>query len=205
MVCGLSALDFLIYYYRMIASLSGTVSRSSHDSIVVDVQGVGYRVFVTSEENGRHTGGHPVFLHTYLAVRENAMDLYGFSELRDLQAFELLLTVSGIGPKSALSVLSLVSTDTLRAAVTQGDAGYLTKVSGIGKKTAEKIVLELKDKAALLGESTGTTIKNGDEEALEALRAMGYTLQEARDALKQVSKDTVGSSARLKEALQQLG
>lgn len=205
MVCGLSALDFLIYYYRMIASLSGTVLRSSHDSIVVDVQGVGYRVFVTPEENRRHAEGHPVFLHTYLAVRENAMDLYGFSELRDLQAFELLLTVSGIGPKSALSVLSLVSTDTLRSAVMSGDAGYLTKVSGVGKKTAEKIVLELKDKGMLLSGDAPHTVAQGDEEALEALRAMGYTLQEARDALKRVSKETVGSSARLKEALQQLG
>lgn len=189
----------------MIASLSGTVIRTSPDSLVVDVHGVGYRVFATSEEVARHEIDTTVFLHTYLAVRENALDLYGFSELSDMRAFELLLTVSGIGPKSALSVLSLVPTETLCSAVAQGDAGYLTKVSGIGKKTAEKIVLELKDKIAVLG-SVGQSISaHGDEEALEALRAMGYTLNEARDALKRVSRSTEGGSARLREALKQLG
>lgn len=189
----------------MIASISGTIARTTHDSIVVDVHGVGYRVFVTSDEQLRHTIGDSTFFHTYLAVRENALDLYGFSELPDLRAFELLLTVSGIGPKSALSVLSLVPTETLRAAVVQGDAGYLTKVSGIGKKTAEKIILELKDKAALLGEPSDTSVGKGEEEALEALRTMGYTLNEAREALKLVPHSVEGSSARLREALKQLG
>ena len=141
---------------------------------------------------------------THLAVRENILDLYGFSSEEELRLFELLLTVSGIGPKSGLAVLDIATVETLRTAIAGGNASYLTKVSGIGKKTAEKIVLELQDKVGAIVEGSAATL-HGDSEALEAMRALGYSQAEARDALRKVSSEIEGSSDRLREALRILG
>lgn len=187
----------------MIRYLEGTVLSAGADHAILVVGGVGYKVHATPETIARCSEGELAQVHTYLAVRENALDLYGFLTTGELSLFELLLTVSGIGPKSALGVLSLASPEAVRTAIHEGDASYLTKVSGIGKKTAEKIVHELKDKAALLGEVVARA--GGDDDAIEALHAMGYTLQEARDAMKRVARDVEGGSARLREALKQLG
>jgi Holliday junction DNA helicase RuvA len=115
---------------------------------------------------------------------------------------ELLLTISGVGPKSALNILSLASADIIKSAVKEQNPAYLSKTSGIGKKTAEKVVYELKDKIHALGEAAPTI--SGDEDALEALTSMGYTLAEAREALKRVPSSVTGSNARLKEALKKL-
>jgi len=186
----------------MIRYIEGGVVAVETDFAVVNVQGVGYKVFTTPENLALLTKGLAATFHTHLAVRETALDLYGFSSLNELALFELLLSVSGIGPKSALGVLSLADSSTIRTAVRDQNAAHLSKVSGIGKKTAEKIVLELKDKMHFLGDSPeGTHI---DEEALDALRAMGYTLQEAREALKVVPREVTDSSARLREALKAL-
>jgi Holliday junction DNA helicase RuvA len=135
-------------------------------------------------------------------VREDALDLYGFLHENERKMFGLLLTVSGIGPKSAMSILSLAGIDTLASAISSGKASYLTSVSGIGKKTAEKVVLELKDKMEGLG---ARPVSGSDEGALEALRAMGYSVKEAREALQQVPDGVEGESARLREALRALG
>jgi Holliday junction DNA helicase RuvA len=119
-------------------------------------------------------------------------------------SFELLLSVSGIGPKSALGILDIASSETLRSAIASGNAAYLTSVSGIGKKTAEKIVLELKDKIIASG-SAGPAMPKGDMEALEAMRALGYSADEGRTALREVPPEVEGTSERLREALRLLG
>ena len=121
-----------------------------------------------------------------------------------MHVFELLLTVPGIGPRSALAILDIASIETLRSAISAGNASYLTNVSGIGRKTAEKIVLELREKIGAGTESAGRTL-SGDEEALEAMRALGYTVSEARDALRKVPQEVTGGSARLREALRMIG
>jgi Holliday junction DNA helicase RuvA len=145
-------------------------------------------------KNGTET---MLFIHTH--VREDVLDLYGFLDHSELEFFEMLISVSGVGPKSALAILGITSVDTLRKAIGTGDTSYLTKISGIGKKTAEKIVIELRDK---VGKETGTD-KSGslseELDALEALKSLGYSQHEAREALK---KATGGNTnAKIKEAL----
>ncbi len=191
------------YDYRMIRMLVGEVAAIHNDHLVVLIQGIGYKVATTPDILARHSEGDQITLHTHLAVRETALDLYGFPSLRSLALFELLLTVSGIGPKSALNVLSLSTEELLISAVREGNAGHLSKVSGIGKKTAEKIVLELKEKMVLI--QGATAIISGEDDAIEGLRAMGYSLAEAREALKEVPRTVEGGSARIREALRLLG
>jgi len=186
----------------MIGQLKGVVSAARAGFIILSAGGVGYKVFATRELLAGLKPEKEAVLWTHLAVRENALDLYGFSTEEELKVFELLLTVSGIGPKSALAILDIASVETLRSAISGGNATYLTKVSGIGKKTAEKIVLELKDK---VGASLGAASMHGDEEALEAMRALGYSQAEARDALRKVPQEIERSNERLREALRLLG
>lgn len=171
---------------------------------IVSVGGIGYKVAATREVLTSLAEGADAALWTHMAVRESAHDLYGFKTEEELRFFELLLTVSGIGPKSALAILDIATVETLRSAVAGGNASYLTKVSGIGRKTAEKIVLELRDKVGTFEDGSSRTL-SGDEEALEALRALGYTPSEARDAVRKVSSDIETGNARLREALKILG
>ncbi|MCR4330264.1 MAG: Holliday junction branch migration protein RuvA, partial [Patescibacteria group bacterium] len=147
---------------------------------------------------------HTVSLWTHLAVRETSLDLYGFLEQPELEFFEMLITISGIGPKSALGILSVAPIDTIKHAIASGDTSYLTKVSGIGKKNAEKIVVELRDKLGGAHALDGTMLKE-DADVVAVLQSIGYSVKEARDALKGISKDTVGTSEKIKEALKQLG
>lgn len=188
----------------MLGFIEGEVKAVRLTYAIVSVSGVGYKVFTTKDALAHLTEGSPAALWTYLAVRENALDLYGFADEEELRFFELLLTVSGIGPKSALAILDIASVETLRSAIGSGNASYLTKVSGIGRKTAEKIVLELKDKVGLAADTAARAL-SGDEEALEAMKALGYSQQEARDALRKVPTEVSGASERLREALKLLG
>ena len=187
----------------MIIHLSGTVITHDLGSIVLDVNGVGYLVHISNETAKVLSGKATVSVWTYLSVRENALDLFGFANTEELSLFEMLLSVSGIGPKSALAVLSLASPDLLRRAIAQNDLAYLTKVSGIGKKTAEKILVELKDKIGYTG-VLGDEFK-GDGDVLEVLTSLGYSQHEAREAIKKISAELSGTSERVKEALQILG
>ncbi len=189
----------------MIGYLEGTVRaiRDNHCILLVS-GGVGYKVFATKETLASLTLGSPASFWTHLAVREDILDLYGFPDQEELSSFALLLSVSGIGPKSALGILDIASSETLRSAIASGNAAYLTNVSGIGKKTAEKIVLELKDKV-IAGNTAGPAMPRGDIEALEAMRSLGYSADEARKALRQVPHEIEGSSERLREALRLLG
>lgn len=190
----------------MISHLSGNVIQISEKYAVLDVHGVGYKVHCSPETLAGLNEEKEASLFTYLSVRENALDLYGFTSSDDLAFFELLLEVSGIGPKSAVSILSATSTETLTQAIGTGDTSYLTKVSGIGRKTAEKIVLELRDKlrAHVDQKETPGTLRT-ESDVVEALKSLGYSQNEARDALKEVPTEIVGTNARIKEALKILG
>jgi len=189
----------------MIASISGTIRHKGLHHLIVDVSGIGYKVFVTTDTTLERDVGDSVFLWTHLAVRETALDLFGFSDRESLETFELLITISGIGPKTALGILNVASPTMLRQAVANNDTSYLTKVSGIGKKNADKIVLELQDKLITTAEDlpTGRQV-NAMTDALEALVSLGYSERDARDALKQVPKEIEGASERVKQALKLL-
>ena len=188
----------------MIGHIEGEVKAVRAGFAIIAAGGVGYKVAATKQTLAPLILGTTASLWTHLAVRETALDLYGFPNEEELRFFDLLLTVSGIGPKSALAILDIATVETLRSAVARGNAAYLTTVSGIGKKTAEKIVLELRDKVGLGAEGTAGAHKD-DEEALEAMHALGYTPGEARDALRKVPPEITGSSDRLREALKLIG
>lgn len=194
----------------MISHISGTVLFSSDKFVIIDVGGIGYKVSVTLDTLAhisglKNTEGQKVSLWTHLVVREDVLDLYGFTNRDDLEIFQLLIEVSGIGPKSALGILSIASVETLKKAIATRDIAYLTKVSGIGKKTAEKIVLELEDKIKNFGILESNTNMREESDALEALKSLGYSQSEAREALKQIDNDITDVSTRIKEALRFLG
>ena len=188
----------------MISHLSGTVLGVYKNFIVLDVHGVGYKVHCTENTLTKTSSETELSLHTYLAVRENAMDLFGFETQNELELFTMLISINGIGPRSALGIIGLESSEKLVGAISEGDISYLTKVSGVGKKSAEKIVLELKDKVGLLdAEHTSDTIilRQEEEDILEALKTLGYRADEARDALRQIPKEIEGQGQIVKEAL----
>lgn len=190
----------------MISHLSGTVLFSGERHIVLDVAGVGYRINVTPDALQKAIAQKDaVRLWVHLAVREDSLNLYGFFEREELAFFELLIGISGVGPKSALGILSVAAVDTLRSAIVSGDTSYLTKVSGIGKKNAEKIVLELKDKLGGAAEGAGHAGLKEEVDAVEALKSIGYSHKEAREALKDVPETVKGTSHRVKAALKKLG
>jgi len=190
----------------MIGQLEGKVWFKSEKQLILGVNGVGYKVHVT-EDTLKNLDKDAVRLWTHLAVKEDALDLYGFLEKDDLDFFHLMISISGIGPKKALAIMSIAPTSTLKKAVAKGDLAYLTKVSGIGLKNAEKIVLELRDKIVWLGKDAGSDTEDmkEDADAIETIRALGYSAQEARDALKQISPETSGVSNKVKAALKSLG
>jgi Holliday junction DNA helicase RuvA len=190
----------------MIASVEGTIIHVEDRYIVISALGVGYKIFTTTEALASCTIGQQAFFWTHMAVRENSLDLYGFATIDEMSFFELLLDVSGIGPKSALAILAVDSIDTLRKAIASGDVGYLNKVSGIGKKTAEKIIIELRDKVGKVAnqQNDPQSLRNESDVVL-ALKSLGYSQAEAREALKQVPSTIEGTNARIKEALKILG
>jgi Holliday junction DNA helicase RuvA len=187
----------------MISQLKGNVVHKDARFFIIDVSGVGYRVFSTSAIIEKISEKKDALVWTYLAVRENALDLYGFENKEDLDLFELLITVSGIGPKTALGVMNVVLPETIRLAISSGDTAYLTKVSGVGKKIAEKIVMELRGKFEGI-ENDGTHFQK-DSDAIEALKSLGYSQNESRDALKKVSKEIENTGEKVKQALKILG
>ncbi len=185
----------------MIGYIRGKIIDKDLKSVIVDVSGVGYKIHTNTALIDEKNSKESVFW-TYLAVRETALDLYGFGTKEELNFFELLITVSGIGPKSAIGILSIATIPNLRYAISTGDTSHLTKVSGIGKKNAEKIVIELKDK--MQGLSTDMSYSmSGDVDALEALKSLGFGEREAREALKKVT-DTKDTGEKVKKALKLL-
>ncbi|MDP3772586.1 MAG: Holliday junction branch migration protein RuvA [bacterium] len=190
----------------MIISLEGAVRITAEKFAVVEVSGVGYKVFASADTLQKlPAAGERVRLWTHEVVREDARDVYGFLHFAELEFFEMLISVSGIGPKGALGVFGVAPLDTLKRAIAAGDASYLTRVSGIGKKTAEKIVLELREKMAGKGVMVEAPELQGEADALEALISLGYTAREARDALSAVGQEVAGVERRIGAALKKLG
>lgn len=174
----------------MIAHVSGVVAEKFGSSIIIDVQGVGYEVAVPLGDYEQAVLNEQVKFYTYHHVREQAEELFGFSSLAAKKLFELLITVQGVGPKAALAILSLAHAEQVRNAIANGDSAYITKASGVGKKTAERVVVDLADKVGLPTHYQQTepvqTELNTNDEALEALMALGYSLADATKALEGV-------------------
>lgn len=189
----------------MIAKLTGEVIDVGVTSVVIDVHGVGYLVYVTKSSG--YKIGETASVFTYLAVRENALDLYGFTVRDELSMFEHLIKLPKIGPKTAVQILSQVDLATLRKAVATEDPSYLSKMSGIGKKSAEKIVAGLKD---ILGEGDYLDTdeeraqNQGDTDVVEALLTLGYSERDAREAVKKIPESVKGTNARIKHALKEV-
>lgn len=188
----------------MIAHVEGKVVEKFAGSIIVDVQGVGYEVQVSlGDFEAAHLDTETKF-HTYHHVREQSQELFGFSSLAAKKLFEMLITVQGIGPKAALAILSLGPAEQVRNAIANSDAVYITKASGVGKKSAERVVVDLSDKVGLpthYGSAQPIqTALNTNDEALEALIALGYTLADATKALEDVSPE-LSTEARITAAL----
>ena len=185
----------------MIGYLKGVTVDKDEKYLVLEVGGVGYKVFATLEtiESSPLLEGRTLWIHH--AVREDASDLYGFTTKDELGFFELLIGISGIGPRTALGILNVTTVSALKKAVSSGDTSHLVKVSGIGKKNAEKIVLELKGKFGIDDERV--TLKE-EVDALDALKTLGFGHAEAREALKEVS-DEPDTNSKIKKALKLLG
>jgi len=190
----------------MIATLTGTVAEKIADQVVLDVAGVGYGVLVANEDYGRLAPGQRTKLYIYEHIREQAHDLFGFIARDTKKLFEQLLEVNGVGPKMALNVLSIGSGDDVRRAIASGDTKFIQRAPGVGKRVAERIVVELKDKVGLEGvELSATGLLQSDrtlhqDEAVEALVALGYTAQDAAAALATVPAD-LPTEQRIKQAL----
>lgn len=188
----------------MIATLRGEIAQIEETSLIVEVGGVGLRVFVPTPLRARHKTGEAVFLFTHLVVREDALTLYGFESQTDRDLFNMLLGVDGVGPKVALSVLSTMTLDSIQRAIFADEAELLSRVPGVGKKTAQKIALHLKDKLKPLdGLRQVAQLSDADSEVLAALTALGYSVVEAQAAIQSIPKDaSQDSEERLRLALQ---
>jgi Holliday junction DNA helicase RuvA len=187
----------------MIASLRGEVVSIGQDSLVVDVGGVGMRVFVPSAVRAAASLGEQIFLHTHLVVREDALSLYGFEREEDRDFFLLLLSVNGVGPRLGLAILSTLSVDAIRRAVLSEQSEIFARVPGVGKKTAQKILLQLQGKVGEAGAVEGYPVNDIDTEVIQALTALGYSVVEAQTALQSIPRGTpMEVEARLRVALQ---
>lgn len=188
----------------MFATIKGNIQSIEDNSVVVECNNIGYRVFVTSYTLGNLSGRPEVFLYLHTYVREEILALYGFIDRTERAMFELLISISGIGPKAALNILSIADPKTIRTAIAQEDESILTRVSGVGKKTAQRVILELKNKLPDIAIDDQQSAV-ADSETLEALVSMGYTVSEARDALKRIPENVTDIGARVRYALKDLG
>lgn len=189
----------------MIAHVFGKVAEKFNGSLVVDVHGVGYEVSVATNDFDAVILDQEVKFYTYHHVREQSEELFGFSSLAAKKLFEMLITVQGVGPKAALAILSLGDAEQVRNAIANADSGFVQKATGVGKKTAERVVVDLSDKVGLpthygRAEAPLQTELNTSDEALEALMALGYTLADATKALENVDVN-LPTAQRVTEAL----
>ncbi|MBU4030895.1 Holliday junction branch migration protein RuvA [Patescibacteria group bacterium] len=187
----------------MLAFLEGKIELKTEKFAIINVGGVGYKVFGVASVLDKLSKGKEAKLFVHLYTRENILDLYGFLSFESLEFFETLISVRGIGPKAALSIMAIASVATLKQAIASGQKALLTKVSGIGQRTAERVILELKDK--IVAPIADIKRLSSDSDAIDALVSLGYTIQQARGALEQVSAKTKGVASRVREALKLLG
>ena len=191
----------------MISSLEGKIALKAEKYAILETGGVGYKIWCSEKTLSKIPQiDQSVKLFTYLSVKENGWDLFGFLTLEELELLELLIMIPGIGPKTAANILSGASVEDLQEAIVLGDETILARVSGIGKKVAQKIVIELKSKVKKLAKGAGDKFRVADDiEIIDALVALGYKIYEAREALKQVPETIKGVENRVKEALKRLG
>ncbi len=190
----------------MIASIHGTIQKIGKDQLIILVGGVGVRVFVpqTVLENTGGTG-RTIHLHTHLIVRETELALYGFESEEDLSLFTLLLDVNGVGPRVALSILSTLSPELFKSAIMREEASVLQRVPGIGKKTAERILFQLRDRLDVTAEATTLPfVTDVDADVIEFLTGLGFSIVEAQAAVQQVPREVRSMDERLQLALQYL-
>jgi len=185
----------------VIAAVRGTVVARGADHVVVDVKGVGYKVFVP-----RHPTADDVMLHTHQVVREDGQFLYGFESREELALFEMLIGVSGVGPKAALAILSVARPAEVAGAIASGDAAALARAPGVGKKTAERLIVDLRERIDRIGQPAGVTAIMSADDAHAALVALGYTAAEAAAALRNTPQDGKASTEeRVAAALRTAG
>jgi Holliday junction DNA helicase RuvA len=189
----------------MIAHVSGIVAEKFNTSVIVDVHGIGYEIAVALGDYEHATIGEAVTLHTYHHIREQSQELFGFTSLTAKKLFEMLITVQGVGPKAALAILSLGDSEIVRNAIANGDAVFVTKASGVGKRIAERVIVDLTDKVGVavshhLSDTITPSQPTRTDEALEALMALGYSLNDATRALEGVPDD-LPTAHRVTQAL----
>lgn len=190
----------------MIAHVSGVVAEKFNGSLIVDVNGVGYEVVVAFSDYEKATLNEQVKLYTHHHVREQSQELFGFSALAAKKLFELLITVQGVGPKAAISILSIDESEAVRNAIASGDVTFIARAGGIGKRIAERVVVDLKEKVGMPLRYDNSSLTgmsqsiNHSDEALEALMALGYNLADATRALEGVPTD-LSTADRVTQAL----
>jgi Holliday junction DNA helicase RuvA len=189
----------------MIAHVSGVLAEKFLNSLIIDVAGVGYEVHVSQLEYEQASLGEPIKLYTYHHIREQDQSLFGFSNLSAKRLFEVLTSVQGIGPKAALAILSLAPSEQVRSAIANGDVSFIQKASGVGKRGAERVIVDLKEKVGLPSGDyqhapTAANVSAGADEALDALMALGFNLAQASEALKNVDR-SLSTEERVREAL----
>lgn len=191
----------------MIAHLFGTITEKLPTSVIIDVQGIGYEVLLSTPDAELAELNKELKLYTYHAIRDNAEELYGFSSLAAKRLFELLISVNGVGPKAAMAILSLGTPEEVRNAIANTDAAFIAKASGVGKKSAERIIIDLRDKVGIPSHYGATessfVVKPSAgpaDEALDALIALGFPLKEASAALANVDPN-LSTEERIKLAL----
>ena len=189
----------------MIATLTGKVSEKQSQMVVLEVGGVGYGVFVTFEDFGALKIGEQAKLYIYESIRENTYDFFGFRNQQSKNLFEQLLTVKGVGPKMALAILSVAGLEQVRQSIAAGDIKFISQAAGVGRKVAERVVVDLKDKVGLAPSEAATEFLTApaadpSDEALQGLVALGFTVQDASEALRKVDKN-MPPAERVKAAL----
>ncbi len=174
----------------MINSITGKVIQISDNAVTIDIAGIGFEVFITHDTASALEPGHVIHLHTHFIVREDLMALYGFQNAEEKAMFIQLLGVGGIGPKSAMSILSTLSMDNIRRAIISEEPDFFGKVPGIGKKTAQKIIIHMQGKVPSLPGETYQKTSDTDDEVIDALINLGYSVVEAQAAVQALPKDT---------------
>ena len=191
----------------MIATLSGKVAEKHGQMVVLEVGGVGYGLFVSFEDSVALKINEQAKLYVYESVRENSYELFGFRNQESKKLFEQLLTVKGVGPKMALAILSIAGLQQVRQSIAAGDIKFISQANGVGRRVAERVVVDLKDKVGLAADEAATEFlttpaADPSDEALQGLVALGFSVQDAAEALKKVDKK-LPPPERIKEALKQ--
>ncbi len=191
----------------MIDSISGEIVRAGGDHVVIETGGIAYRIFCPSWDVAACPVGHPAVLFVHLIVRDDTMELYGFASPDEREIFTHLLSVGQVGPRLALQILSSLPTDALVEAIGANDVGRLTTIKGVGRKTAERILIDLRDKIGVAGDGRSFLLTPDEETALRALtsKALGFSAREARQAIERLRGESLDAEGLVRRALAQIG